>query len=92
MMAWHTKNVGPHYQTGYRNLLGMQEELGELCHSHLKQEQGIKMEEDHEFKKRDAIGDLMGFLICYCDSQNIDIEVCMKEAWTVVKERSYDPH
>ena len=39
---WSKRNFGDHYGTGYRNLLGLSEEVGELCHAQLKGEQGIR--------------------------------------------------
>src|SRR5665213_883381 len=39
---WSLRNFGESYGTGYRALLGAGEEMGELFHSHLKAEQGIR--------------------------------------------------
>lgn len=86
---WSRRNFGEHYQTGYRNLLGVMEELGELSHSHLKQEQQIRMNEDHEAKKRDAIGDMLVFLLNYCDSQNYLLSEILKEVWDEIKARDW---
>ena len=47
----------------YQPLLGVVEEVGELSHSHLKMEQGIRgSEEGHIAKIKDAIGDIVIFL------------------------------
>jgi NTP pyrophosphatase (non-canonical NTP hydrolase) len=70
---WARKNFGP-CQTRWP-LLGIVEETGELVHSQLKQEQNIRGSyEEHEAKKKDAIGDLTIYLFEYCS--------CME--WTVV--------
>src|SRR5688572_17945800 len=47
VVAWGKRNFGE--QPAHRFLLGMLEELGELSHAHLKQEQGIRgTNEEHE--------------------------------------------
>lgn len=87
---WSKKQFGPHHQTGYRNLLGLSEEVGELCHAHLKGEQGIRHTPDQIIAlKKDAIGDIVVFLSNYCDSQGFDIEECALNAWHVIKDRDY---
>jgi len=52
-------------------LLGVMEELGELTHHYLKQKQGIRTDEDHEFEIRDAVADITIFLIQFCTQQSI---------------------
>ena len=86
---WNRKNFGQHYQTGYRLLLGMMEELGELSHSHLKQEQKIRMNEDHEANKQDAIGDMVVFLLKYCDSQGYQLTKILEDVWGEIKDRDW---
>lgn len=86
---WSLKNFGPHHGNGYRNLLGMMEELGELCHAHLKQEEGIRINEDHEHNKRDAIGDIIVFLLNYCDSQGYQLSEILDEVWNEIKDRDW---
>ena len=39
---WSRRNFGPGTPMGYRALLGVVEEVGELSHAHLKQLQGIR--------------------------------------------------
>lgn len=62
-------------------LIGVAEECGELCHAHLKAEQGIRgTPEEHLAAKKDAIGDIMIFLMHYCVLAGIDwieVEMCM---------------
>lgn len=87
---WSRKNFGPHHSTGYRNLLGLSEEVGELCHAHLKGEQNIRhTPEEVIFLKKDAIGDVLIFLCNYCDSQGFSIEDCAESAWAEIQNRNY---
>lgn len=89
-VAWHKKNFGGHYGSGYRNLLGICEEAGELCHAHLKGEQGIRHTPEEIINmKMDAIGDIIIFLCNYCDSQNFTLEDCIRKAWEEIKERDW---
>ena len=85
--VWGLNNFGP--QPGYRMLLGATEELGELCHAHLKTEQGIRVNENHEEAKVDAVGDIVIYLAGYCNSEGINFEVAVKETWDRVKQRNW---
>lgn len=61
---WQKYNFGD--QDNERMLLGVFEESGELCHAQLKLEQGIRGSiEKHEADMRDAIGDVMIYLLNY---------------------------
>lgn len=75
---WSTRNFGPSFQPvpgmPYRPLIGMMEELGELAHAHLKKEQNIRLNEDHEGNAKDSIGDLFMFMMDYCNGRGWDIE------------------
>jgi NTP pyrophosphatase (non-canonical NTP hydrolase) len=87
---WSKRNFGEHYGSGYRNLLGVSEEVGELCHAQLKGEQGIRHTPDEILKmKKDAVGDILIFLCNYCDSQNINIDDCAIYAWNEIKDRDW---
>lgn len=106
-LEWNKRSFGDHHGTGYRNILGMTEEagelmecddkvggallyfLGKLSHAHLKREQDIRKNEDHEKRKKDAIGDLLNFLIAYCDSQGFTLEECLLLAWGEIKDRTF---
>lgn len=89
IIKWNKKNFGGHYSTGYRNLLGVMEEVGELAHAHLKKEQNIRMEENHDEKKKDAIGDIVIFLINYADSQGLTLSECIHYSWEQIKNRDW---
>ena len=58
--AWVRHNFGD--RPSWQPLLGVAEELGELSHAHLKHVQGIRVNENHTAKKKDAIGDLVIYL------------------------------
>ena len=71
----------------YQPLLGAMEELGELCHAHLKMEQGIR-EADNE-DKWDAVGDIVVYLADYCNRNGIDLAKAVEMVWESVKFRDW---
>lgn len=74
----------------YRPLLGVVEEVGELCHAHLKNEQGIRgTPEEWEAKKKDAIGDILIYLLDYATREGVDVEECLETAWAEVSARDW---
>lgn len=88
--SWTNKNFpeGKPYQP----LLGLIEELGELAHAHLKNEQGIRgytspYKTDNE--KIDAIGDLVIYLADYCERNDFDLHDCVMLTWEEVKARDW---
>ena len=84
---WQTKNFKK--QKPYQPLLGIVEEVGELAHAHLKQEQGIRKGEDFLGQKVDAIGDVIVFLAHYCNLSGIDLENAVYYTWQEVKQRDW---
>ena len=70
VQAWTAKNF-PNNKP-YQPLLGVAEEVGELCHAHLKQEQGIR--NTTQANKEDAVGDIIIYLADYCNRNNIHID------------------
>ncbi len=89
-VSWSYKNFGNHYGTGYRNLLGIVEEVGELSHAQLKGEQGIRHTPEEILQmKKDAIGDIIIFLCNYCDSQKLSLHECVNLAWNEIKDRNW---
>lgn len=84
---WALHNFGE--QASYRPLLGVAEEVGELCHAHLKDEQGIRTTEDHSEKKVDAVADIMIYLAHYCHLEGINLEQAISETWEIVKKRDW---
>ncbi len=73
----------------YFPLLGTMEELGELAHAHLKQEQGIRTNEDHEAKAKDAVGDIIICLADYCTARGFDLQEIVETTWAEVKKRDW---
>lgn len=75
---------------GHGSLLGAMEELGELCHAHLKESQGIRgTAEEHQAKAKDAIGDIIIYLADYCNRRGFNIEEIVAETWFHVKHRDW---
>lgn len=86
---WSLKNFGSN-NFSYRQLLGAIEELGELAHAHLKNEQQIRVNQNHLENKKDAIGDIVIYLLDYCHRENINFEKCIVDAWNIVKKRNWN--
>ena len=84
-MRWATKNF-PNAKP-YQPLLGIAEEVGELCHAHLKAEQGIRNATYED--KVDAVGDIVIFMLHYCNLNNIDLETAIKDTWAKVSQRDW---
>jgi len=85
---WSSRNFPnnkPHHP-----LLGVQEEVGELSHAHLKLEQGIRgTPEEHRIAKADAVGDVIVYLADYCWRNGLHIGDCVRFAWGEVKQRDW---
>jgi len=84
---WSRKNFGT--QAAYRPLLGAVEETGELCHAQLKMEQGIRTNEDHTSDAKDAIGDILIYLMNYCAIRGFNIEDIVETTWEEVRNRDW---
>ena len=71
---WQLYNFGD--QDNERVLMGICEEAGELCHSHLKLEQSIRgTPAEHEAGMRDAVGDIMIYLLNYMSGVGQKVQV-----------------
>lgn len=78
--GWSLKNFGPHKARW--PALGIFEEVGELAHHQLKQEQKIRgTHEEHEANKKDSVADCLVFLLDYC--------TCM--GWVVSEDILIEP-
>ena len=87
LAPWVKHNFGD--RPAYWSLLGAVEELGELAHAHLKEEQGIRTNEDHIANAKDAIADIVIFLSDYCLARGFDFQECIETAWAEVKKRDW---
>jgi NTP pyrophosphatase (non-canonical NTP hydrolase) len=87
--VWAVHNFGP--RESIHALLGIQEEVGELSHVHLKFLQKIRNYSQTVFedKARDAIGDIVIYLMDYCNAQGWDLEEIVTATWTTVKIRDW---
>lgn len=87
---WADKNF-PGFQP-WEPILGLQEELGELSHSFLKKHQKIRLNEDHDAKMRDAVGDIAIFLLNFCNAMGYDFDEILAATWNEVKQRDWNKH
>ena len=88
--AWSKKNFGHEGKT-HHSLLGVAEEVGELCHAHLKQEQGIRGTElEHINAATDAIGDITIYLMDYCERRGFSFESIIESTWLKVQHRDWN--
>jgi NTP pyrophosphatase (non-canonical NTP hydrolase) len=85
---WSRKNFGAHKPD--HAILGVAEEVGELCHSHLKRSQGIRGTPlEHDAKGQDAIGDIVVYLADYCSGMGWDFEDIVATVWDQVQKRDW---
>lgn len=88
---WSKKNF-PNNQP-YHPLLGAVEEIGELCHAHLKYEQGIREGVNTVMElKRDAVADTIIYLLDYCARSGIVLSDALEETWQKVSQRDWTNH
>lgn len=72
-------------------LLGLQEEVGELAHAHLKAKWGIRGMTGPAVAaaKLDAIGDIFIYLMSYADTNGLDLQHCIQITWDRVMKRDW---
>jgi len=70
-------------------LLGAVEELGELAHAHLKIHQSIRLNEQLQEKREDAVGDIIVYLAHYCELCGINLDDCVTKTWSQVEQRDW---
>ena len=86
--VWADRNFGN--RKPYQPILGAAEEVGELAHSFLKMEQGIRgNKEDHIDNMKDSIADCVIFLMDLCNQMGWDMETLVAETWNQVKQRDW---
>lgn len=74
----------------WQPLLGVSEEVGELCHAHLKNAQGIRgTAEEWRAAKEDAVGDILIYLMDYCNKEGLDVEECLMTAFNEISGRDW---
>lgn len=70
---WRKKNFPTSGATTH--LLGAVEEIGELAHAHIKEEQGIRGSAKlHQNEAMDAVGDTVIYLMQYCSNRGWSFE------------------
>ena len=68
--------------------LGVVEEVGELSHAILKRKQGVRGTPQELYEKElDAIGDIMIFLLGYCNLAGHDLSDILENTWAQVRQR-----
>ena len=75
---WATKR-GLDKADSSKQLLKLQEELGELTQGHIK---------NNEQQVEDSIGDLFVVLTIYCLQKNISLRECVEDAYSTIKNRT----
>ena len=86
-VPWVKHNFGDRHT--WMPLVGLQEELGELSHAFLKKTQGIRTNEDHDANMRDAVGDIVIYLLDFCSGVGINLEKELVATWEKVKKRDW---
>lgn len=84
---WSKKNFGENPPLW--KFLGVVEEVGELAHAELKMLQGIRTDEDHEAKGKDAVGDILVYLVDYCSRRGWSMQDIIEQVWGRVKQRDW---
>lgn len=83
-----TKHNFPNAQP-WEPLLGLQEEVGELAHAYLKRHQGIRKNENHDLNIRDAVADIMVYLMNFCNHEGINLQEELFKTWKKVSQRDW---
>lgn len=85
---WAQKNFGD--QTSAQMMMGITEEVGELAHHQLKMEQGIRgSRQEHMDGIKDSIGDIVMYLMGYCDTHGLNFSECVEQAWSEIQGRDW---
>lgn len=91
MKAWQKKNFP---KSGALDcFLGVVEEVGELAHALLKGRQNIRHPSTEiKYKMRDAVGDIVIYLMNFCALMGWDFAEIVEETWAVVKQRNWQKY
>jgi NTP pyrophosphatase (non-canonical NTP hydrolase) len=68
---------------------GIVEEVGELAHARLKLRQGIRTNENHLEAEQDALGDVVIYLLAYCNYRGYNLEQLIDDTWLKVSKRDW---
>lgn len=77
--------------TDMQQFIGVVEEVGELAHFMLKEQQGIR-EGAHgstEAHQMDAVGDITIFLINFCNKRGWSFDRILADTWDLVEKRDF---
>jgi len=85
--SWISRNFPD--ATPQDGFMVLAEELGELSHSWIKRKQGIRMDEDHDEKVRDAVADIFISLCGFCSLEGLDLNAEVISAWAEVRQRDW---
>ena len=85
--VWVAANFGA--RPAWHPLLGAVEELGELAHAHLKEQQGIRKTENHIENAKDAVADTIIYLSDYCSARGFDLQEIVESTWSKVRQRDW---
>lgn len=88
-IEWAVKNFGQQHEDEY--FLGIVEEVGELSHAILKKKQGIRGDAaHHDAEARDAVGDILNYILGYCTMRGWKLSDVMNDTWDkVVSKRDW---
>ncbi len=85
---WAKYNFGD--RTWVDCFMGLVEEVGELSHALLKQQQGIRgSAEDHEAAAKDAVGDIILYLADLCHRRGWDMDRIICDTLSEVLSRDW---
>lgn len=88
--AWSAYNFPANVNDYNVPFKGIVEELGELSHSLLKQEQKIRgTHAEHEANAQDALGDMMIYMLDLCNKRGWDLGEILAKTWNQVKTRDW---
>jgi NTP pyrophosphatase (non-canonical NTP hydrolase) len=89
---WRERNFPD--QQPVQAILGMTEELGELCHAYLKHSQGIRDIDGDKMLDliKDAHADLIIFSFGLASALGYDVGMVLQEVWDKVKKRDWINH
>ncbi len=74
---WIKKNFPSRPDKSFHPLLGVVEEVGELSHAVLKRDQGIRLNENHGENIKDAVGDIVIYLLDFCNTEKSGLLVVL---------------